>query len=179
MSDTQWRRYQVFIQTHPEAAHQDAGSVHAPDPEMALLNARDVFSRRPECVSMWVIACEAIYACSEQEIINDQGQEPIHEDERAFEAYYVFCKEQHSAPMTLRGKVEANSPRQAILKSRATFSSHQSPLLWWAFPASQVTQSQPSEVESFYAPARHKTFRLSTDFHTHSAMRTIRTKKPG
>jgi hypothetical protein len=36
-----------------------------------------------------------------------------------------------------------------------------------------VTSSNPDEAASFYAPARDKTFRLSTDFHTLSTMRTI------
>ncbi len=37
-----------------DSPHLNCGSIHAPDGEMALLNARDVFVRRPDCVSLWV-----------------------------------------------------------------------------------------------------------------------------
>jgi len=36
------------------------GSVHAPDPQMALQMARDQFARRLECVSLWVVRSKDI-----------------------------------------------------------------------------------------------------------------------
>jgi ring-1,2-phenylacetyl-CoA epoxidase subunit PaaB len=42
--------------------HQHVGSLHAVDPEMALENARDVFTRRGEVVSIWVVPSVAIVA---------------------------------------------------------------------------------------------------------------------
>ena len=68
MTDTQWNRYQVFVQESEGKPHLDYGSVHAPDPELALLNARDVFARRPDCVSMWVVPVEAIYSNTAEEL---------------------------------------------------------------------------------------------------------------
>jgi hypothetical protein len=44
-------RFEVFQQERPGRPHRNIGSVHAPDVEMALLNARDVFARRPEILS--------------------------------------------------------------------------------------------------------------------------------
>src|SRR5512139_4005699 len=55
MSDTQWETYEVFHQSRRGKAHEHVGSVHAPDPEMALQMARDQFARRLECVSLWVV----------------------------------------------------------------------------------------------------------------------------
>ena len=46
MTDTQWPLYEVFEQERPGQPHRNAGAVHAPDPELALQNARDVFVRR-------------------------------------------------------------------------------------------------------------------------------------
>ena len=50
----------------------------------------------------------------------------------------------------------------------------ESALVWWAFPACKVVKSDRSEVDSDFAPAREKTFRLSNDFHTVSDMRKIK-----
>jgi ring-1,2-phenylacetyl-CoA epoxidase subunit PaaB len=44
------------------APHEHAGSVHATDAEHALQNARDVYARRGEAVSLWVVPAEAIVA---------------------------------------------------------------------------------------------------------------------
>ena len=60
MTDTQWPRYEVFKQDKPGKPHEAVGSVHAPDAEMAMLNARNVFVRRPSAVSLWVVAADVI-----------------------------------------------------------------------------------------------------------------------
>jgi ring-1,2-phenylacetyl-CoA epoxidase subunit PaaB len=68
MTDTQWRRFEVFVQEKVGEPYQNVGAVHAPDAEMALQNARDVFVRRPECVSLWVVPAEMIFAKTAQEL---------------------------------------------------------------------------------------------------------------
>src|SRR5262249_21437469 len=47
--------------------HTHVGSVHAPDAEMALRNARDVYTRRQEGVSIWVVPAAQITASSPDE----------------------------------------------------------------------------------------------------------------
>ena len=52
---------------HPIAARSRAqarGSLHAPDAEMAIKNARDVYTRRNEGVSIWVVRSADIHASS-------------------------------------------------------------------------------------------------------------------
>lgn len=64
MTDTQWRVYEVFHQQARGEPHVHVGSVHAPDPETALLMAKEQFGRRQACVNMWVVPQEAISATS-------------------------------------------------------------------------------------------------------------------
>ena len=45
-------------------SHRHVGSLHAPDAEMAIKNARDVYTRRNEGVSIWVVEAEKITASS-------------------------------------------------------------------------------------------------------------------
>ena len=56
--------WEVFIQPKNGAAHEHAGSVHAADAEMAIQNARDVYTRRNEGVSIWVVPSDKITATS-------------------------------------------------------------------------------------------------------------------
>jgi ring-1,2-phenylacetyl-CoA epoxidase subunit PaaB len=53
---------EVFTQGEKGVPHEHAGSVHAADAEQALQNARDVYTRRGEAVSLWVVPSSAIVA---------------------------------------------------------------------------------------------------------------------
>ncbi len=66
--DTQWPLWEVFTQAAKGAPFEHAGSVHAPDPEMALQNARDVYARRNEAVNLWVVPSEAITASTPEDV---------------------------------------------------------------------------------------------------------------
>lgn len=50
-----WPLWEVFIRSKGGLSHKHVGSVHAPDPELALRHARDVYTRRMEGVSLWVV----------------------------------------------------------------------------------------------------------------------------
>ena len=54
--------WEVFIRAKAGLAHRHVGSVHAADPEMALQAARDVYTRRGEGVSLWVVPSTAVTA---------------------------------------------------------------------------------------------------------------------
>ena len=64
MSGSEWRRFEVFQQDRPGKAHENTGTVHAPDAEMAINNARDVYTRRNEGVSIWVVRSADVTASS-------------------------------------------------------------------------------------------------------------------
>ena len=59
---TEWPLWEVFVQLAFGKPHEHAGSVHAPDAEMALQNARDVYARREIPKSIWVVPTESITA---------------------------------------------------------------------------------------------------------------------
>ncbi len=68
-ADSQWPLWEVFVQPAQGAAYEHSGSVHAPDAEGALQNARDVYSRRGEAIGIWVVPSTAITASKPE----DQG----------------------------------------------------------------------------------------------------------
>jgi ring-1,2-phenylacetyl-CoA epoxidase subunit PaaB len=59
--------WEVFVRAKRGLSHQHVGSVHASDGEMALRNARDVYTRRQEGVSIWVVPSDLIRASSPDE----------------------------------------------------------------------------------------------------------------
>src|ERR1700716_1816450 len=58
--ETPWALWEVFVRSSRGLSHVHAGSLHAPDAAMALRNARDLYTRRNEGVSIWVVPAEAI-----------------------------------------------------------------------------------------------------------------------
>lgn len=68
MSDSgAWPLWEVFVRSGHGLAHKHVGSLHAADREMALQNARDVYTRRNEGVSVWVVKSTDIAASAPDE----------------------------------------------------------------------------------------------------------------
>jgi ring-1,2-phenylacetyl-CoA epoxidase subunit PaaB len=65
--DADWPLYEVFVRGKRGLNHVHVGSLHAADDQMALRHARDVYSRRNEGVSIWVVRADAITASSPTE----------------------------------------------------------------------------------------------------------------
>ena len=66
-SRTDWPLWEVFVRSRRGLSHVHVGSLHAPDADMALRNARDVYTRRNEGVSIWVVRSSDITASSPDE----------------------------------------------------------------------------------------------------------------
>ena len=62
-----WPLYEVFVRGKRGLNHVHVGSLHAPDDEMALRDARDVYTRRNEGVSIWVVRADHVAASSPDE----------------------------------------------------------------------------------------------------------------
>src|SRR6516164_6017301 len=62
MNANEWPLWEIFIRSQHGLAHKHVGSLHAPDAEMAMKNARDVYTRRNEGVSIWVVRSADIHA---------------------------------------------------------------------------------------------------------------------
>ena len=64
MTEAEWPLYEVFLRGKRGLNHVHVGSLHAPDAHMALRHARDLYTRRNEGVSIWVVRASDITASS-------------------------------------------------------------------------------------------------------------------
>jgi ring-1,2-phenylacetyl-CoA epoxidase subunit PaaB len=62
-----WPLWEVFIRSKQGLDHKHVGSLHAADAQMAIENARDVYTRRMEGVSIWVVESKYITASNPDE----------------------------------------------------------------------------------------------------------------
>lgn len=87
----EWPLFEVFIRSKQGLDHKHVGSLHAPDAKMALQNARDVYTRRNEGVSIWVVPSSAITASDP----DDKGAlfEPADDKIYRHPTFYTLPKE--------------------------------------------------------------------------------------
>lgn len=57
-----WPLWEIFIRSKQGLDHKHVGSLHAADAQMAIENARDVYTRRMEGISIWVVESKYIHA---------------------------------------------------------------------------------------------------------------------
>lgn len=74
---TEWPLWEIFIRSKQGLDHKHAGSLHAADAQMAIENARDVYTRRMEGVSIWAVESKYIHASSPDEA--EQLYEPAND----------------------------------------------------------------------------------------------------
>jgi ring-1,2-phenylacetyl-CoA epoxidase subunit PaaB len=62
MSNKEWPLWEVFIRSKQGLNHKHVGSLRAADEIMAIENARDVYTRRSEGISIWVVESKNVFA---------------------------------------------------------------------------------------------------------------------
>ena len=58
----EWPLWEVFVRSKAGLDNKHCGSLHAPDSKAAIQLARDVYTRRQEGTSIWVVRSEQIVA---------------------------------------------------------------------------------------------------------------------
>jgi ring-1,2-phenylacetyl-CoA epoxidase subunit PaaB len=58
----EWPLWEVFVRSKAGLDHKHCGSLHAPDAKLAIQMARDVYTRRQEGSSVWVVRADQIVA---------------------------------------------------------------------------------------------------------------------
>ena len=76
----EWPLWEVFIRWQHGMSHRHVGSLHAVDAKHALKNARDVYTRRNEGISIWVVETSKITASnpSNKEALFDPARDKVY-----------------------------------------------------------------------------------------------------
>lgn len=182
MVDSQWPKFEVFQQTREGQPHQNAGSVHAPDAEMALQNARDVFVRRPGCVSLWVVPDEAIYRITDEELLRRSGVDhQLDDTESGLQTFCVFQKQSQRPSMNFVsyvGQIEARNHQEALLKAREVFQDEKA-FVWWICPEQAIIRSKDEDINSMFQPAFDKKYRMPQSYQVLREMMEIKSEQIG
>ncbi len=88
VTENNWPLWEVFIRSKQGLDHKHAGSLHAADAQMAIENARDVYTRRMEGVSIWVVESKYIHASNPDEA--ESLYEPANDKVYRHPTFYVL-----------------------------------------------------------------------------------------
>jgi ring-1,2-phenylacetyl-CoA epoxidase subunit PaaB len=162
----------VFKQDNAKAKHQSCGTVHAPDPEMALQIARDVFVRRPDCYSLWVAPAEEVMTRTGESWLENQEEPHQSSGEREF---LIFARPNQRDPHLFQRRINA-ADAELALRTFYSGDPEVARLGVWAVPADSINASQADDEEAWFRPAEKKAYRHGSFYHPDQLLRELRSK---
>lgn len=90
-NQNEWPLWEVFVRSKQGLDHKHMGSLHAADASMAIENARDVYTRRMEGISIWVVESKHIIASNPDDAEN--FYEPSNDKVYRHPTFYDIPKE--------------------------------------------------------------------------------------
>jgi ring-1,2-phenylacetyl-CoA epoxidase subunit PaaB len=174
VGDTQWPRYYVFEQPEEGEAFILAGSVHAPDPEMALLTARDTFARRPKRTAMWVVRDQSIFSRTREQL--DAAPAAEAEPAGGTNRYQLFAKQSHKGVHVHIGENAAPDAETAIRRFDREHGAGRTPV-WWAIEDGEIHRSEAADREILFESSPGKPFRHENEYPVRTMMMELKRKK--
>lgn len=161
----QFGTFEVFVQPKEGKPFQHEGIVHAPNLELAYVLAKEAFTRRFTCTSLYVVDTRDVYVSPMTE--GDKNSYdclpdiPVQTDAaRSFEIYHLAKRgKQH----VHAGTVQAGTPQQAMAQARQQFKTDKVIYNVWAIQSDKIRFTTPEEKE-LWLTLSEKKFRDASDY---------------
>lgn len=101
------KTYEVFLKKAGREEFRHAGSLDAPNPDMALLLARETHCRRGEGAEMWLVDREHVLVADEAQLAVTDDQPHRHNDGTAVAARRKALREQDQPVAATSGGANA------------------------------------------------------------------------
>lgn len=157
--------FEVFVQPKEGKPFQHEGIVHAPDVEMAFVLAKEAFTRRFMCVSLYVCDTRNVYVSpltdgtsNAYDLIRDSVNSGS--EKTSFEIYHLPRRgKQH----VHAGTVQAGSPEEAMAEAKQKFKSDKTVYNVWAVRTSDIRFTS-AEEKDLWLTLPEKKFRDASDY---------------
>lgn len=162
----QFETFEVFVQAKEGKPFQHEGIVHAPNLEMAFVLAKEAFTRRFTCVSLYVTDTRNVYVSpmtdgtlNAYEFVNET---PVQSgDKISYEIYHLLKRgKQHQHV----GTVQAVTPPEAMSEAKKLlFKNEKVVYNIWAIRTGDIRFTRPEEKE-LWLTLPEKKFRDASDY---------------
>jgi ring-1,2-phenylacetyl-CoA epoxidase subunit PaaB len=160
----QFGTFEVFVQPKDGKPFQHEGAIHAPNLEMAYVLAKETFTRRFTCVSIYVVDTREVFVSPTTE-----GNQSAYElislaavgtKKNVFEIYHLLKRgKQHIHA----GSVEATSPEDALGQARDLFGTGKVIYNIWAIEKDKIRFTS-AEEKDLWNTLPEKKFRDASDY---------------
>lgn len=159
----QFGSFEVFVQPKEGKPFQHEGIVHAPNLEIAYVLAKEAFTRRFTCVSLYVTDTRDVFVSplteDDQNAYDQISQAEGGAEKEAYEIYHLPRRgKQHIHA----GTVNAGSPQEAMWLARQSLNSKQV-FNVWAVRSAAIRRTRPEEA-ILWQTLPDKRFRDASDY---------------
>lgn len=161
----QFGTFEVFVQPKAGKPFQHEGVVHAPNLEMAFVLAKEAFTRRFQCVSLYVADTRHVFvspmtegSTNVFELIHDTPDQP-----GARVSYEIYQLAKRGKQHVHAGTVLARTPHQAMSEAKLMFQSEKIVYNLWAIRTQDIRFTKPEEQE-LWLTLPEKKFRDASDY---------------
>ena len=161
----QFGTYEVFVEPKAGKPFQHEGAVHAPNLEMAYVLAKEAFTRRFTCTSLYVVDTRDVYVSPMTEgekNVYDLVPEviPASSNPTNFEIYHLVKRGKQHVHV---GMVEAANPTEAISRAKTKFNSGKAVYNIWVIPSGKIRFTSQEEKD-LWISLPDKKFRDASDY---------------
>jgi len=161
----QFGTFEVFVQPKEGKPFQHEGIVHAPNLEMSFVLAKEAFTRRFTCVSLYVTDTRNVYVSpmtdgtvNAYDTLNEVP--PQSGEKTSYEIYHLLKRgKQHLHA----GSVQAATPQEAMLEAKKMLKNDKAVFNIWAIRTSDIRYTTPEEKE-LWLTLPEKKFRDAADY---------------
>ncbi|HOX83174.1 MAG TPA: phenylacetic acid degradation b [Chryseolinea sp.] len=160
----QFGTFEVFVQPKEGKPFQHEGALHAPNLEMAYILAKETFTRRFTCTSLYVVDTRNVYvspiterdqnAYDLVENVSDQSKE-----KRSFEIYHLLKRGKQHVHV---GSVKASTPQEAMSVAKNQLNAGKVFNIWSV--ASNDIRFTSDEEKELWLTLPEKKFRDAADY---------------
>ncbi len=174
----QFGTFEVFVEPKEGKPFQHEGIVHAPNLEMAYILAKEAFTRRFTCTSLYVVDTREVYVSpmtegenNAYELIPD-AKESLNE-KTTFEIYHLIKRgKQH----VHQGHVAASNPTEAMAIAKTIYNKGKTVFNIWAIQSDKI-RFTTQEEKDLWVTLPEKKFRDASDYKGGSKLKAFLEKE--
>ena len=163
---TQFGPFEVFVQPNPKKPFQHEGAVHAPNLEMAYVLAKEAFTRRFTCTSMYVVDTSRVFVSAmseDKQNAFDLIQQPVTSSGGEKKSYEIFLLQKRGKQSVHVGQLNATSPEDAMWNAKQQFNKGTQVFQVWAIATEDIRFTADDEND-LWQTLPEKKFRDASDY---------------
>ena len=168
--------YEVFLQVKEPRAYKHEGCVHSTSLPMALIFAKEQYSRRGMCSGIWVADTKDVlvteYTDNEIDIYDQIEAQPT-DGKTEFSIFHMIKR---GAQHSFAGSVEANSEEEALQVAKTSIERKKTVLNAWVIKSSAILKTEIGD-RAMWETTPKKLFREAINYKTQDKLNEYKAKQ--